>query len=118
MISAEGRVATARADRYLDQLCRHLGQMRHMPRGPAARHAGSGAGMPEVRSVERSGSRGSVRFAEGAWTLIATPDALLLRVDAVDERALARLRDGVTVRVEKIGRRDGLTVAWQPAAAA
>jgi hypothetical protein len=116
MISAEGRVATARADRYLDQLCRHLGQMRHMAHGPKARHAGEG--MPEVRGVERTGSAGAVRFADGAWTLTATPDALLLRVDAVDERALARLRDGVTARVEKIGRRDGLTVTWHPAAAA
>jgi hypothetical protein len=73
--------------------------------------------MPEVRGVERAGSVGTVRFAEGARTLTATPDALLLRVDALDERALARLRDGITARVEKIGRRDGLTVAWPPAEA-
>jgi hypothetical protein len=109
MINAEGRVLTRRADRYLDQLCRHLGQMRHMRHRMMDRHAG----MPEVRGVEHAGSRGEIRFADGAWTLTATPEALLLRVDAVDEQALRQLRDGITARVEKIGRRDRLTVAWQ-----
>ncbi|HEX6447938.1 MAG TPA: DUF2218 domain-containing protein [Trebonia sp.] len=109
MMSAEGSVLTGRADRYLDQLCRHLGQMRQKRHRMMDRHAG----MPEVRGVEHAGSRGEVRFADGAWTLTATPEALLLRVDAVDEQALRRLRDGITGRVEKIGRRDRLTVTWQ-----
>ena len=127
MPTTQGRVATDRAGRYLDQLCGHLGQMRHLRHGLArrpgdtdtgrhgasdtARH--SGAGMPEVLGVERADGRGIVRFAEGAWTLTATPGALLLRVEAADEQALERLRGAITARIEKIGRRDRLAVSWQ-----
>ncbi|MGW1810162.1 DUF2218 domain-containing protein [Streptomyces sp. NPDC002078] len=115
MPTAEARIATDRASRYLVQLCRHtamMGRMRHQS------PAGHGGGrMPDVRHVEWSDIHGTVRFGEGAWHLDAGPDALTLRVEAADEQALRRLRTGITTRLEKIGRRDGLTVTWQRASA-
>ncbi len=127
MPTVQGRVATDRAGRYLDQLCGHLGQMQHIRHGPARRHGErgtgrdgdddtaqhGGAGMPNVLGVERADGHGVVRFTDGAWTLTAAPGALLLRVEAADEQALDRLRGAITTRVEKIGRRDRLTVSWQ-----
>ncbi|MFF6996095.1 DUF2218 domain-containing protein [Streptomyces sp. NPDC008313] len=114
MPTAETRLATDRASRYLVQLCRHLRQMPRMSRRPPGGHGGGGA-RPEVRHVEFTDTHGTVRFADGLWTLDATADALVLRVDADDEEALQRLQDAVTARIEKIGRRDGLQVHWRRA---
>lgn len=115
MPSAEARVPTDRASRYLAQLCRHLGEMGRM-HGALLAHAG--ARMPEVRQVEWSDDAGVVLFARGTCTLHATPDALLLRLDADDEDALADLQRGFGNRLRTIGRRDGLRVEWRPVAAA
>ncbi|MEV6018191.1 DUF2218 domain-containing protein [Streptomyces sp. NPDC051997] len=117
MPTAETRLATDRASRYLAQLCRHLGQMPHMSHRPHGGGHREGTTRPEVRHVEFTGTHGTVRFAEGLWTLDASADALTLRVDADDEDALRRLQDGITARIEKIGRRDGLRVQWRRAGA-
>lgn len=103
MPTAEARVPTDRASRYLTQLCRHTNQMGRM------RHAGSG---PQVRHTESSDTTGTVHFGQGTCTLTAEPDALILRVDADDETTLRQLQDGITRRLETIGRRDRLTVTW------
>ncbi|WP_306187400.1 MULTISPECIES: DUF2218 domain-containing protein [unclassified Streptomyces] len=110
MPTAEARIATDRASRYLVQLCRHTDMMRRMRHRPPAAHARR---MPQVQHAEWSDTHGTVRFAEGRWTLDATPEALTLYVEADDGEALQRLQNGITVRLEKIGRRDGLTVTWQ-----
>ena len=110
MHSAEARVSTDRAERYLDQLCGHLGQLQHMRHLPKGGHGGAGA--PQVEHVERESGRAEIRFADGSWTLHADADALLLRVEAEDSAALERLKDAITARITKIGRRDGLTVTW------
>ncbi|MGW0765696.1 DUF2218 domain-containing protein [Streptomyces sp. NPDC002676] len=111
MPACETRIATDRASRYLVQLCRHTDSMRGMRHRAPAAHGGRR--MPAVEHVEWSGTHGTVRFAEGRWTLDATAEALTLRVEADDEEALRKLRNGITGRLEKIGRRDGLTVTWQ-----
>ncbi|MFF4905824.1 DUF2218 domain-containing protein [Streptomyces sp. NPDC001260] len=111
MPTAEARIATDRASRYLVQLCRHTSVMRRMRHQAPAAHGGRQ--MPEVQHVDWSDTHGWVRFAEGQWTLDATSDALTLRVEADDGEALQRLRTGITGRLEKIGRRDRLTVTWQ-----
>jgi hypothetical protein len=113
MPTAEARLATARASRYLTQLCRHLGQMNRMGHRPPLGH-GEAHIMPAVRQVECTDTHGTVRFADGLWTLEATADALTVRVDAGDEEALRRLQVQITARIEKIGRREGLQVDWQP----
>jgi hypothetical protein len=45
----------------------------------------------------------------------AAPGCLTLRAEAADEESLRRIQEFVTARLEKIGRRDHLTVNWQPA---
>ncbi|MER6357217.1 DUF2218 domain-containing protein [Streptomyces sp. NPDC001634] len=111
MPTAEARIATDRASRYLVQLCRHADMMVRMRHRPPARHGGRQ--MPDVRHVEWSDTHGTVRFAEGQWTLDASSDALTVHVEADDEETLQRLQNGITGRIEKIGRRDGLKVTWQ-----
>lgn len=113
MLTAEARVQTEHPARYLIQLCQHAGKMggprlRHRPRS----HDG-GAGPPEIRHAEWSGTDGSVTLNFGQWTMHATPGALTLRAEAGSEEDLRRIQDLVTARLEKIGRRDHLTVNWQ-----
>jgi hypothetical protein len=43
----------------------------------------------------------------------ALPGTLRLRAEAADEESLRRIQDLITARLEKIGRRDQLTVRWQ-----
>ena len=112
MPTVEAHIPTERASRYLVQFCRHLGQMSRMRHQPPARHGGGGM-PPTVQDVDHSDMRGVIRFDEGQFTLQATPGTLRLRVDADDEDALRRLQNGITARLEKIGRRDRLAVIWQ-----
>jgi hypothetical protein len=44
----------------------------------------------------------------------ATDDALILEAEATTADGLRRIQDGITRRLETIGRRDQLTVTWQP----
>ncbi|MFD0502700.1 DUF2218 domain-containing protein [Streptomyces chiangmaiensis] len=112
MPTAEAHVPTDRASRYLVQLCRHTGQMSRLRHRPPARHGG-GAMPPRVQHVDWSDTDGIVQFAEGRWTLRAGSDTLTLHVEADDEDALQRLKEGIAARLEKMGRRDRLSVAWQ-----
>lgn len=112
MPTAVARIPTERASRYLVQFCRHLGQMSRMRQQPPARHGG-GDMPPMVQDVDYSDTCGVIRFDEGQFTLQATSDTLSLRVDADDEDTLQRLQNGIAARLEKIGRRDRLTVTWQ-----
>lgn len=110
MPQCEARIGTDRAQRYLDQLCSHLGQMQHMRHRPASGHRG--AGMPRLEQVEQGPGSAVIRFADGAWMLEASPEALALRVEADDPAALERLTNAIAARIAKIGRRDNLAVEW------
>jgi hypothetical protein len=110
MPSAEARIRTERGARYLEQLCSHLSAMAHIRHLPGS--ARGGAGVPRVENVEQSGNRAVIRFADGSWELQAHQDALVLRVEADDAAALERLKAAIAARIAKIGRRDGLAVAW------
>lgn len=116
MHTVEAHVATDRPGRYLVQLCRHGSQMGlrlgHRPRP----HAG-GDTPPTVQHAESSDTDGSITFDQGRCILRTMPDGLLLRVEAVDEQSLRRIQDGIGRRLEKIGRRDQLTVNWRQAEA-
>jgi hypothetical protein len=68
---------------------------------------------PEVHHVEWSETSGSVRLSWGQWTMEAAPDMLTLRAEAANERDLQQIQNLVAGRLEKIGRRDHLTVTWQ-----
>jgi hypothetical protein len=109
MLSAEAHVSTERASRYLVQLCEHLDHIAGQHRHQALMHAGA---PPQARTVEWSDTHGVITFDGGHCTLDATPDTLTLHVDAVDADSLHRIQVGLAHRLETIGRRDQLTVAW------
>jgi hypothetical protein len=108
-IEAVARIATDRADRYIDQLCGHRGHLGRI----GALHNGNR--MPRVLGIERGESGTRVRFDLGTWHLAAAPDALAVRVCAEDAESLERLKGAVAARITKIGRRDGLALIWQDA---
>ncbi len=112
MLTAEARVQTEHPTRYLVQLCRHVskmgGHLRHRPRS----HDGDG-GPPEIRHAEWSETDGTITLDLGQWTMHAAPGTLSIRAEADSEENLRRIQDLVTARLEKIGRRDHLTVTWR-----
>ncbi|WP_329243418.1 DUF2218 domain-containing protein [Actinoallomurus sp. NBC_01490] len=117
MVSAQARVRTDRAGRYLAQLGEHAGHLS----APAFRHprrhgeGGHGHGGPaKVVRAEWSGADASIDFGWGRCTLRATDTELILRAEAADPQQLRRVQEGITARLELIGRRDHLTVTWQP----
>ena len=119
MLTAEARVQTEHPARYLIQLCQHVSKMGGYPRHRPRSHDGDG-GPPEIRHAEWSETDGIVTLNLGQWTMHATPGELRLRAEADSEENLQRIEDLVTGRLEKIGRRDHLTVNWRteaPAAA-
>lgn len=115
--SSHATVRTERAARYLTQLAGHTTRMSHGIRTLHRRHEhgdGDGAAPPEVRRVEGSETRTVIDFGRGRCTVHATGEGLTLRAEAEDARQLQRIQDGVAKRLERIGRRDGLTVTWRP----
>ena len=112
MLVAEAQVKTREASRYLIRLCQHAGKMRsrlgHQPR----RHSGSGP--PEIRTAEWSDNRGILALSLGQCTLRATDSLLTIRAEACSPEDLAQIQELVTRRLEGFGRREGLTVTWQP----
>jgi hypothetical protein len=115
MPTAEATIQTERPDRYLAQLCGHAGKMgghqHHLP----GRHA-DGTSRPEIRNSEWSGADGTVTLNWGQWTMHAASGTLTVRAEADSEEHLRQIQDLLTARLEKIGRRDHLTVTWQPPA--
>lgn len=63
--------------------------------------------------VEWDDAHGIVTLNWGTWTLDAASDTLTLRAEAPKCEDLQRIQDLLAARVEKIGRRDRLTVVWQ-----
>ncbi|MBO0844084.1 MAG: DUF2218 domain-containing protein [Nocardioides sp.] len=120
--SSVAQVRTSRADRYLGQLCDHLGHMQHDSQGrEPGRHESRGHGpggshgsRSAVRGVERTGNHAEIDFDWGQCVLTASTDVLTIRVHAEDESALALGQELLTRRIATIGRRDQLTVTWQP----
>jgi hypothetical protein len=113
MIAARAHVRTDRAARYLAQLCNHgrqLGRIAHRPRSH-----GDGGAPPAVRAAGWSGTDGFIDFGSGRCTLHATDEALTLTAEADDLQNLRQIQEGVTRRLERIGRRDRLSLSWRPA---
>ncbi len=118
MLSADAEITTTRPSRYLVQLCKHAAAMGgshgHRPR---MNGHGDAVAISEVGvHAEWSESHGVVEFAPwGRCTLRAIADTLLLHVEATDAETLQRI-EGIITRdlVDRLGRRDHLTVAWKP----
>jgi hypothetical protein len=99
MLIAEANVETDRTSRFLVQLCQHLDKVgRAHPQMPA--------------HVEWGDDRGVISFQWGRCTLHAFQGLLTLRAEAPDEDTLRRLEHRIGDLLERIGRRDRLTVAW------
>ena len=120
MLTAEADIQTEHAARYLERVCGHAGKM-----GAAGHRLGHrplsharGDGPPEVRHVECSGTEGTVSLNWGQWTMRALPGLLAVRAEAADEQCLRRIQDLLTVRLQKFGRREHLTVNWRRSEAA
>lgn len=111
MPTAVAQVTTDRASRYLVQLCRHLDQMSRMRHQVPTRHGGQAP--PAIQGVDWSDTTGTIHFTNGTCTLTASDDALTLRVEADNEGTLRQLQQGITRRLDTIGRRDNLTVHWR-----
>ena len=109
MPTAHARVSTDRAARYLTQLASHVGRMAE--HGDRLRHHGHSAAPP---AAPPTGADAVLTFDGGRCTLHASDSALILLTEADDERHLSEITSRIAARLEHIGERDGLTVAWQP----
>jgi len=118
MLTAEAFICTEHAEQYLARLGKHAAKLGgtghgHRPRAHGGGHAPHQA-PPQVEHAEWSATSGTVRLDWGGWTIQADPGTLRLRADAADEPSLRRIQDMLTTRLEKFGRREHLTVTWQP----
>jgi hypothetical protein len=114
------RVPTSRASRYLAQLCSHGSLMSrlagHRSFGSGRGHGSGDGGMPSAATASSAGAEGIIDFGWGRCALNAATDELVIRAEADDRQNLERIQGGITARLERIGRRDRLTVTWTPAA--
>jgi hypothetical protein len=114
MLTAEARIDTERACRYLTQLCKHAaamgGAQSHRPRV----HLRGAIGRREVHvQADWTDNRGTLTFTPwGQCTLAADATVLTVRIEASDEDNLQRIRDVITRDLERFGRRDQLAVNW------
>jgi hypothetical protein len=73
---------------------------------------GAAATPPVAGPADWSETDGTIDFGWARCTLHATNDELVLYAEADNEEQLARIQQGIAQRLERIGRRDGLTVTW------
>ena len=109
MSTAQTRIPTERASRYLTQLCQHLNQISGRPRHRGPSHTDR---PPQLRRVEYDDSHGLIEFASGTCTLRATSNELTIDLAAADANDLQQLEQLLFARLETIGRRDNLLVTW------
>jgi hypothetical protein len=120
MPASIAHVRTSRASRYLAQLCSHGSLMSRLvghrqDHGHRQGHGDGDDGMPPAATTGLSGAEGIIDFGWGRCTLHATTYELSLQAEADDQQHLAQIQGGITARLERIGRRDGLTVTWTSA---
>jgi hypothetical protein len=123
MPASYAAVPTSRADRYLAQLCSHgrlmsrLARHRRPGQGQGQGHGdGHGDdGAPPVATATSAGTEGIIDFGWGRCTLRVTAGALTLHAEAADPGRLRQIQDGISARLQRIGRRDQLTVTWTEA---
>lgn len=92
MTHSQARVATERPQRYIKQLCEHLGHR---------------------ITADWDERQGSLTFPDGRCTLEIVPEGLLLDAQASDDEALAHVEDVTGRHLERFGQRDQLQVQWK-----
>lgn len=114
MLTAEARIETERATRYLTQLCKHAtsmsGAQGHKPRI----HLRGGLERREVHvQADWTNTLGTLTFTPwGQCILVADATTLNVHVEAKDEDSLQQIQDVITSDLERFGRRDRLAVNW------
>lgn len=108
---AEARIRTDRASRYLAQLCGHTARISVLAH--ANRH-GEDAATPMPLRAECSETDGVIDFDRGRCTLRATTDELILLAEAGNQQDLLLIEEAIATRVQRIGRRDQLSLTWRP----
>jgi hypothetical protein len=110
----QARIVTDRPGRYLRQFCKHAAAMGSGRMHRFRRHGDAPAGPGQVRvSAEYSDTAGTVVFAPwGRAELAAGDTGLLIRVDAADDDAAARIRTIIENNLRRFGRGQ-LAVDWQ-----
>jgi hypothetical protein len=78
--------------------------MSHMSHGPGG-----------LTVLSTSADELVVDLGTATWSVRATPEELVLRIEALDAAELEQQSIRVAQRVEQIARRDALQVAWTPA---
>ena len=114
MPSAEARIRADRASRYLTQLCRHTARL---GAGAHGHRHGEGTAMAMPRRAECSDTDGLIEFDRGRCTLRATSKELVLLAEADDQKDLRLMQDALAARLQRIGRRDQLSLTWRPGSA-
>ena len=116
MPAAQASIRTENAAAYLTRLCGHAGKMATAVRRPhrprAHRHAGA---PPQFSDIQRAGDEAVLTFDRGQCTLRAQPGQLIIHVHTDDQTSLQRVQELLTTRLHTIGRREHLTISWQPA---
>jgi hypothetical protein len=102
MTTAEARIDTTKASRYLAQLCQHAKKF-------GGRHPHPTATRPDVLAVEWTDTDGTLTLSWGTCRLHADDDTLTVQVEAPDEDSLKRVQDIVAADLERFGR---LAVTW------
>jgi hypothetical protein len=119
MPASYAHVPTSRAGRYLAQLCSHGRLMsrlaRHRPPGDGDGDGHGNDGAPPVATASSAGTEGIIDFGWGRCTLRATAGTLTMYAEAGDSQRLQQIQDGISARLQRIGRRDQLTVTWTEA---
>jgi hypothetical protein len=113
MPASHAHIPTSRAIRYLTQLCNHGSLMGRLARHRPTSHGGGGGGSPVV-TVASSGTEGVIDFGWGRCTVHAAAGTLTVHAEAGDPLQLRQIQDGITARLQRIGRRDQLAVSWTP----
>lgn len=113
MLTAHATAGVDRPGRYLVQFCRHAAAMGRTTGGHRPPPHAAVAGLQV--SAEWTDTDGVVTFTPwGRCTLHATGTALTLRVDATDDDALHQIQDIIARDLHRFGRRQNLTITWQP----
>jgi len=91
MMNSQADIATPRASRYLQQLCKHFAHK-----------------LP----VEFDTAQGSIHFDIGDCKLGADDETLRLDLTSPDGPQLARLKEVVVRHLERFAFREEMTIAW------
>jgi hypothetical protein len=116
MPAIEARINTTRPSRYLVQICTHAASMGRGHRGPRM-HFGDAVVGPEVQvDADWFDTRGVITFTPwGQCTITADDAALTVRVEATDHENMIKIRDIITRDLDRMGRRNAISVNWHPA---